>query len=162
MVMLMLTTRRFQRTLITAGTLVAALLTGCANGLGATGESGDNVVVKPYDTVSPDPSLGDGSVLTIRGARTTADHSLEMLVDGFSCGRPTKVEVNETVDAVKVAVSGALLGDGDCPSDVVPWFVPVELANPLGDRVVTTRQGDQVRVIDCTHNSQHRLCDPPR
>lgn len=51
-------------------------------------------------------------------------------MDGFSRGRPSWADVDETDDAVNVVVRGALIGVGDCPSDIVPWFAPVELAGP--------------------------------
>ena len=146
---------------IATGSIFALGAAGCGNGVLATDEGGDNVVIKPYDTVAVDGSLGEGSNLEIRGARSTADQELEVLVDGFSCGRPSAVEVDETADTVKVVVRGALIGDGDCPSDIVPWFVPVELADPLFNRDVTTNAAQRFSVIDCQSNPQNRLCDPP-
>lgn len=146
--------------LIIPGSIFALTAAGCGNGVLSTSEGPDNMAIQPYDTVAVDESLGDGSSLQIRGARSTVDHDLEVLVDGFSCGRPSGVDADETDDAVNVVVRGALIGDGDCPSDIVPWFVPVELAGPLADREVTN--GDQhFRVVDCRANPKSRLCNPP-
>ena len=149
-----------QLRLVIPGAVIALAATSCGNGVLSAGQDGANTVIKPYDTVPVDESLGDGSTLEIRGVRSTTEHELEVLVDGFSCGRPSRVEVNETVDAVEVVVRGASIGDGDCPSDIVPWFVPVELADPLADREVTSGQG-RFQVIDCRANPENRLCDPP-
>lgn len=149
-----------QLRLVIPGSVIALAVLSCGDGDLSAGRDGDNAVIKPYDTVSVDESLGDGSTLEIRGARSTTEHELEVLVDGFSCGRPSRVEVDETVDAIDIAVRGALTGDGDCPSDIVPWFVPVELAGPLADREVTSGQG-RFHVVDCRANPEDRLCDPP-
>lgn len=153
---------RFRTLLTIAGVLIAIAVVGCGGGSRAGGGNGAGVVPEPYDTVTPDASLGEGSNLTIRGARSTADNALEVLVDGFSCGGPSRVDVEETAVAIVVAVRGALIGEGDCPANIVPWFVPVELVDPLADRVVATREGDRFRVVDCQSSPQHRLCDPPR
>jgi hypothetical protein len=128
--------------LIIPGVLLMLAVAGCGDGSAASDGDENNVVIKPYDTVTIDTSLGEGSILEIRGARSTVDHELEVLVDGFSCGRPSRVEVEETADGVEVLVRGALIGDGDCPSDIVPWFVPVELTDPLSNREVTTTGGN--------------------
>lgn len=84
--------------------LSAALFVGCGpDGDNMIGGDGHREEVAQPDVVEADPLLGDGFRVPIRGARAMPNGSLQVLVDGFSCGAPSRVVTEETADLVRVS-----------------------------------------------------------
>lgn len=145
------------RTAILTSAMV--LVAGCGGGDGSRGGAARRI--QPYDVVSLDTMIGEGAEVSIRGARVTADGQLQVLLEGFACGAPTKLVAEETADQVRVTGYGARYDDDAiCTANIVPWFVPVELGQPLAQRELIGTDGQQIAVSDCGARPSSRLCDP--
>lgn len=116
--------------------------------------------IQPFEVVPLSPGAGEGSSVSVTGARVTVDGGLQILVDGFSCGVPTNLDLEETRDAVSVSAYATKYTEGPCPADIVPWYVPAELKSPLdGREVVAAQTGKPVQVDDCRANAESDSCD---
>lgn len=117
--------------------------------------------VQPFDIVTPAPSAGkDEAPIAVADARVLADGSTQILVEGGACLVLNRAEVKESGDAVSVSAFAVdTTGSGACTAQIVPWFVPVKLDAPIGNREL--RDGDSgegVRVIDCALTPSEPLC----
>jgi hypothetical protein len=151
------------RLIIVALGLLAA---SCGNNTLAVGDGGpgdDNSgrpdhVIAPYEVVPISPEFGPGAPAAINAARIVGDGSLQVLVEGFSCAVPTKIDVDESGDAVVVGVSAAHYAQGPCPANIVPWYIKVPTEAPLGNRELQTTDGSAVRVSDCRTDPGNPRC----
>jgi hypothetical protein len=139
-----------------------AFLSSCGSQAdeGATdGTSSKGTVVKPYDVVPLSPDHGPGSAIAVTAARITSEGGLQVLVDGFSCGVPTAMQVEEKEKSVTVGVDATRVSDDPCPADVVPWYIAVDLNTPLNGRtVIAADSGQSVRVVDCARQPDADNC----
>lgn len=136
---------------------LAFLAAACANDP-AGGGSTRTRDIEPFDVVSLDPSYGPGTRVDVVGARLATDGTLAVLVDGFSCGVPSRLEIEEGPDAITVDAFAAQYDDGPCPANVVPWYVVAPIAQPLGDRRLQNPDGEAIAVIDCKADPTNVRC----
>jgi hypothetical protein len=145
--------------------LATSLLAACGNQVNSAtnGQDRDKERIKPFDVVALQPDAGSGVVVAIAGARIVADGSLQLLVEGGSCARPTRLTVQERHDSVVVKVYAAdVSGGGACTEEIVPWFLPVDLSSDLGDRsLIDGKAKEVVRVADCAADAADPWCQYP-
>lgn len=136
--------------------LMVGVVTGC--GAISAGGGGRSMEIESYDVVEPTDEYGPGRSVEIVGARLVEGGALQVLASGFSCGTVSGLEVDETESEVVVDVSGARFNDGECPEDVVYWYVPTPTAEPLGSRILRSRSGAKIQVADCASEPSNPRC----
>lgn len=143
--------------------VLGSTLAGCGGDPIASGGSSEpnkpGHVLQAFEVVDVYPAYGPGSPVAVVGARLQPTGELQVLLDGFPCGVPTQVNVDESPEAVEVGASAARYEDGDCPANTIPWFVTLELGEPLGVRPLRSAQdGTRIAVLDCAANPDHPWC----
>lgn len=127
--------------------LSLAAACGASDDADKTPESVPDHVIEPYELVPLSPRLGPGSPIDVTGARIIAGGALQLLVSGYSCGVPTRLQFNESPEQVTVTAYAARYGDGPCPANIVPWYVGADTEAPLGQRqLFDGRTGKSIRV----------------
>jgi hypothetical protein len=140
-------------------TVVVLVAAGCGTDVSGSSGSPNSHRISPFDVVPLASDLGDGVATEVAGARVMPDGSVQLLVEGGSCLRPTRVPVEEGTDSVTVSAFAAdVSAEGDCTMEIVPWFVRVELRQPLGSRTVVSGSGNELQVVDCRENGEHPWC----
>jgi hypothetical protein len=140
--------------------LCSVLLAGCGNNVAVDSSENGREPARPFDLVTPDPNAGAGVPIAVTTARVLADGSTQVLVNGARCTVLTRLEVDETHDSV-TASAFAQIVEGTCTAMLVPWFVAVPLAEPLGKRSVRDGQSNsEVPVTDCRRTPDETLCNP--
>lgn len=138
------------------------LLAACAS-QDATGgaESKPDHVIQPFEVVPLSPEFGPGEPVAVTAARLTSEDELQVLVEGFSCGVPTKLELKESSDAVSVTAYAARYTEGPCPADIVPWYLNADLKGPLDGRtLLSATTGQSIHVIRCKTDAGNQTCGP--
>lgn len=118
--------------------------------------------IDSYDVVQPNESLGRGAEVKPVGARVL-NGEIQVLVEGFACGAPAELLVDESDTEVAVQIYGSALDeDAICSANVVFWFVPLALAEPLGGRSLVDSDAELVEVSNCSIEPESNLCQRGR
>jgi hypothetical protein len=125
----------------------------------------------PSPAPSPDQPLRDNQVVSLYSAKNfpeeevhvggarIVDGVLQLLLEGYPCAVPTRIETRETGDTVAVKAFAVSYADGPCPASIVAWFVPVQLTSAIGQRELTDFAGRRIRPYsDCGADPDAPLC----
>ncbi|WP_156393747.1 hypothetical protein [Nocardioides sp. Root140] len=120
---------------------------------------GPDHVLQAFEVVQLYPEFGPGAAVRVSGARRLGQGQIQILVEGYPCGVPTRVDLAETNDEVSLTVFAARHEAGDCPANTIPWFVQVELKSALGTRAIKdTTTATRVQLVDCNATPTHPWC----
>jgi hypothetical protein len=151
--------------LVPLGIAALTLLLSSCGDSSSSGSAQDFAPVRPFDVVklSTGGDDSDETTVVVAGARVLADGSVQALVEGESCLRPGRLHVEQGEKTVSIIVFAFdVSGGGACTAQIVPWFIPLHLSAPLGERTITdAKSHKQVRVADCGVSPSDPWCRYP-